>query len=50
MFENKKSVWTFLLSGLIVLLSAGAALAAEVNIQLPNLAEVSFMGGETRWK
>ena len=45
MFENKKSVWTFLLSGLIVLLSAGAALAAEVNIQLPNLAEVSFMGG-----
>ncbi|MCK9229839.1 MAG: sodium-translocating pyrophosphatase [Syntrophales bacterium] len=45
MFESKKSVWTFLLSGLIVLLSAGAAWAAEVNIQLPNLAEVSFMGG-----
>ena len=45
MFRNKRSIWTFLLSGLLVLLSAGAALASEADIKLPDLSQVSFMGG-----
>jgi K(+)-stimulated pyrophosphate-energized sodium pump len=45
MFRDKRSIWTFLLSGFFVLLAAGTALAAEVNIQLPDLRDVSFMGG-----
>ncbi len=45
MFRNKRSIWTFLLSGLLVLLSAGAALASEADINLPDLSQVSFMDG-----
>ena len=45
MFKNLRSTWTFLLSVFFVLLYAGSALAAEVNIQLPSLKDVSFMGG-----
>jgi len=45
MFKNKRSIWTFLLSGLLVLLSAGAAFASEADIKLPDLSQVSFMGG-----
>ena len=45
MFKGKQSIWTFLLSGLLVLLAAGAAFAGEANIKLPDLSQVSFMGG-----
>lgn len=45
MFKNKRSIWTFLLSGLLVLLTAGAAFAGEADIKLPDLSQVSFMSG-----
>ncbi|MFA5757608.1 MAG: hypothetical protein WC883_10835, partial [Smithellaceae bacterium] len=45
MFTNKRSIWTFLLSGLMVLLAAGAAFAGEADINLPDLAQVTFVGG-----
>src|SRR5512133_574679 len=45
MFKTKRSIWTFLLSGLIVLLAAGAAFAGEANIKLPDLTQVKFFGG-----
>jgi len=45
MFRNKRSIWTFLLSGLMVLLSVGVALASEADIKLPDLTAVSFMDG-----
>jgi len=45
MFRNKRSIWTFLLSGLMILLAAGAAFAGEANIQLPDLKTITFFGG-----
>ncbi|MDI6742637.1 MAG: sodium-translocating pyrophosphatase [Smithella sp.] len=45
MFKDKRSIWTFLLSTLMFLLMAGAAFAGEANIQLPNLKEITFLGG-----
>ena len=45
MFRNRTSLWTFLLSTLMILLSAGAAFAGEANIQLPDLTQVTFFGG-----
>ncbi len=46
MFRNRTSIWTFLLSTLMVLLAAGAAFAGEADIKLPDLTQVSFMGGQ----
>lgn len=48
MFKDKRSIWTFLLSGLMVLLLAGTALAAEANIQLPDLQSIYFLDGALR--
>ncbi|MGB5217877.1 MAG: sodium/proton-translocating pyrophosphatase, partial [Smithella sp.] len=45
MLQNKRSIWTFLLSSLMFLLMAGAAFAGEANIQLPDLTQVTFFGG-----
>jgi K(+)-stimulated pyrophosphate-energized sodium pump len=45
MLQNKRSIWTFLLSTLMFLLMAGAAFAGEADIKLPPLNEVSFLGG-----
>ncbi len=45
MLQNKRSIWTFLLSTLMFLLMAGAAFAGEADIKLPDLAQVSFLGG-----
>jgi K(+)-stimulated pyrophosphate-energized sodium pump len=45
MLQNKRSIWTFLLSGLMFLLAAGTAFAGEADIKLPDLAQVSFLGG-----
>ena len=46
MFRNRRSIWTFLLSGLMILLTAGAAFAGEADIKLPDLTQVSFLGGQ----
>ena len=45
MLQNKRSIWTFLLSTLMFLLMAGAAFAGEADIKLPDLSQVSFLGG-----
>jgi K(+)-stimulated pyrophosphate-energized sodium pump len=45
MLQNKRSIWTFLLSTLMFLLMAGAAFAGEADIKLPDLTQVSFLGG-----
>ncbi len=45
MQQNKKSIWTFLLSGLIILLAAGSAFAGEANIKLPDLTQIAFLNG-----
>ena len=45
MLQNKRSIWTFLLSTLMFLLMAGAAFAGEANIKLPDLTQVTFFGG-----
>jgi len=45
MFKEKRSIWTFLLSGLMILLTAGAAFAGEANIQLPDLTKITFFSG-----
>ena len=45
MLQNKRSIWTFLLSSLMFLLMAGAAFAGEADINLPDLTQVAFMGG-----
>jgi K(+)-stimulated pyrophosphate-energized sodium pump len=45
MLQNKRSIWTFLLSSLMFLLTAGAAFAGEADIKLPDLTQVSFLGG-----
>ncbi len=46
MLKDRRSIWTFLLSGLMILLTAGVALASEADIKLPDLTQVSFMGGQ----
>ncbi|HDQ04051.1 MAG TPA: sodium-translocating pyrophosphatase [Deltaproteobacteria bacterium] len=45
MLKNKRSIWTILLGGFVLLLFTGTAFASEVNIQLPDLTQVSFIGG-----
>ena len=45
MLQNKRSIWTFLLSSLMFLLMAGAAFAGEADIKLPDLSTISFLGG-----
>jgi len=45
MLQNKRSIWTFLLSGFMSLLLAGTAFAGEADINLPDLTQVSFLGG-----
>ncbi|KQC06908.1 MAG: potassium transporter [Smithella sp. SDB] len=45
MLQNKRSISTFLLSTLMFLLMAGAAFAGEADIKLPDLTQVSFLGG-----
>ncbi len=45
MLHNKRSIWTFLLSSMVFLLLAGTALAGEADIKLPDLTQVSFLGG-----
>ena len=45
MLQNKRSIWTFLLSFLMFLLMAGAAFAGEADIKLPDVLSVSFLGG-----
>ncbi|HRS97182.1 MAG TPA: sodium-translocating pyrophosphatase, partial [Smithella sp.] len=45
MLQNKRSVWTFVMSTLMLLLSAGVAFAGEADIKLPDLTQVSFLGG-----
>ena len=42
MLQNKRSIWTFLLSTLMFLLMAGAAFAGEADIKLPDLAQFLF--------
>ena len=34
MLQNKRSIWTFLLSGLMILLAAGTAFAGEADIKV----------------
>jgi K(+)-stimulated pyrophosphate-energized sodium pump len=45
MFKTKRSIWTFLLSSLMLLLMAGTAFAGEANILLPDLSKITFFGG-----
>ena len=45
MLKNSRSIWTFLLSSLMLLLAAGTAFAGEANIKLPDLTQISFLGG-----
>ena len=44
MFRNRTSIWTFLLSTLMILLAASAAIAGEADIRFPD-DQVSFLGG-----
>ncbi len=45
MLQIRRSIWTFLVSVLMFLLTTGAAFASEADIKLPDLSQVSFMGG-----
>jgi K(+)-stimulated pyrophosphate-energized sodium pump len=45
MLQNKRSIWTFLLSGIILFLFAGTAFAGEADIKVPDLTQISFLGG-----
>ena len=45
MFKERRSIWTFLLSTLMLLLMASTAFAGEANIQLPDLTKITFFGG-----
>jgi K(+)-stimulated pyrophosphate-energized sodium pump len=45
MLHNKRSIWTFLLSGFMFLLLAGTAFAGEADIKVPDLTQISFLGG-----
>ena len=44
MLQNKRSIWTILLSGFVFLLLAGTAFAGEANIKLPDLKQINFLG------
>jgi len=46
MLRNQRSIWTFLLSGLIMLLLVGTAFAGEADIKLPDVLSVAFFGGK----
>ena len=46
MLKNQRSIWTFLLSGLIMLLLVGTAFAGEADIKLPDVLSVAFFGGK----
>jgi K(+)-stimulated pyrophosphate-energized sodium pump len=46
MLKDQRSFWTFLLSGLIMLLLAGTAFAGEADIKLPDVLSVAFLGGK----
>jgi K(+)-stimulated pyrophosphate-energized sodium pump len=45
MLQTKRSIWTFLLSSFMFLLLAGTAFAGEADIKLPDLTQISFLGG-----
>src|SRR5664280_494256 len=50
MLKDQRSIWTFLLSGLIFLMLAGTAFAGEADIKLPDVLSVAFFGGKlTGW-
>ncbi len=42
MLKDQRSIWTFLLSGLMMLLLAGTAFAGEADIKLPDLSTILF--------
>ena len=44
MLQNKRSIWTFLLSFLMFLLMAGAAFAGEADIKLPDVSSSQLFG------
>ena len=46
MFKDRRSIWTFLLSALMLVLMVGTAFASEADIKLPDLTQVNFMGGQ----
>ena len=46
MLKDQRSIWTFLLSGLMMLLLAGTAFAGEADIKLPDVLSVAFFGGQ----
>ncbi len=45
MLQNKRSIWTLLLSGFMFMLLAGTAFAGEADIKVPDLTQVTFLGG-----
>ncbi|MFO7570338.1 MAG: sodium-translocating pyrophosphatase [Smithellaceae bacterium] len=45
MFKDKRSIWTLLLSSFMFMLLTGTAFAGEANIQLPDLSQITFLGG-----
>jgi len=45
MLQNKRTIWTILLSGIVFLLLAGTASAGEADIKLPDLTNIAFLGG-----
>jgi len=45
MLRNKRSIWTFLLSGFMFMLLAGTAFAGEADIKVPDLTQITFLGG-----
>ena len=45
MLQNKRSIWTFLLGGIILLFPTGTAFAGEADIKLPDLTNITFLGG-----
>src|SRR5664280_1029856 len=50
MLKDQRSIWTFLLSGLMMILLAGTAFAGEADIKLPDVLSVAFFGGKlTGW-
>jgi K(+)-stimulated pyrophosphate-energized sodium pump len=50
MLKDQRSIWTFLLSGLMMVLLAGTAFAGEADIKLPDVLSVAFFGGKlTGW-
>ncbi|MGV8059459.1 MAG: sodium-translocating pyrophosphatase [Smithellaceae bacterium] len=45
MLQNRRSIWTLLLSCFMFLLLAGTAFAGEADIKLPDLTQITFLGG-----